>query len=665
MAFGFTYTLPTLGGSHTNFPLLLKTSDFPTSATDGGASSVDNGGGNLRAYTSSAKTTQLPLEVVTFVTGGTPDIEVHVKLPTAATGTTLFLEADDVATSQPAVTGTYGRNAVWSDYSLVVHGGTVVDSTGNESDGTLGGGLSTIVTGPHGWGSAYDFDNNDDAITFVNLISTQRALVTLKLDADPIGNFCVIGDSNASNVGLLVVADESDFSTGYTKTFVVTFNTTRNRKDSGTDYAIGGSSYTIQIERGGEWFLDGTDVETFGTEVGSSSTAFVIGGSPAYTTAPIDGSIGEVRLTTATGFANSWNTDEEDMLARSTAWGAVGSWESAGGDTAVNATTDALTLTEQNATIAVDIEILANTAALTLSEQPAAVALNVEVTAITDALALAEQAAAITIDIGVNATTDALTLAEQAATISFDVGIAATTDALVLTENAATVSLDVNVAATTDALTLLEQAATVEAGLDVNVSATTDALTLAEFAATIEASTNVQANTDALTLTEFAATVDAEINVQANTDSLTLTESAASVTLDVEVAATTAALTLTERAAAIEASVNVQAITDNLVLTELSATVSLDVEVVGTTAALTLVENAATVDVGDINILAATAELSIVEFQATVTGVNIAGDSDISFSTQFDDSVNVVGAFDDSVDLEGSFDEVINLAGNF
>ncbi len=324
-----------------------------------------------------------------------------------------------------------------------------------------------------------------------------------------------------------------------------------------------------------------------------------------------------------------------------------------GADVNVNATTDALTLAEQNATITLDVNVQTTTAALALSEKAAVVALNVEVAVATDALTLAEQAATVTIDAEVSATTDALTLAEQTAIVSLNVAIAAGVDALTLTENAATVSLDVNVAATTDALTLTEQAATVEAGL--NVQATTDALTLIEFPATIEAAVNVQATTDALTLTENAATVDAEINVQANTDALTLVEFAASVTLDVNVAATTAALTLVERAAAIEAAINVQAITDNLVLTEFSATVALDVEIVATTVALTLVENSATVDVGDVNVLATTAELTLVEFPATITAVDIAGDGDISFSTQFDDSVNLVGAFDDAINLVGNF----------
>ncbi|MCP5003440.1 MAG: hypothetical protein GY941_05730, partial [Planctomycetes bacterium] len=86
MAYGFIYTLPTITGSHSSYPILLKVADFPATSIDGTANAFANGGGDLVAYTSSAKTTQLPVEVVSFVSSGTPSAEVWVKIPTAATG---------------------------------------------------------------------------------------------------------------------------------------------------------------------------------------------------------------------------------------------------------------------------------------------------------------------------------------------------------------------------------------------------------------------------------------------------------------------------------------------------------------------------------------------------------------------------------------------------
>ena len=176
------------------------------------------------------------------------------------------------------------------------------------------------------------------------------------------------------------------------------------------------------------------------------------------------------------------------------------------GDILVNATTDALVLAENAATVSLDVEVSASTDALTLTENAAAISLNVEVSATTDALVLTEQAASVTLDVDISATTDALTLTEQAATIEADTSVQATTDALILTENAATVDAEINVQATTAALTLVEQTASVT--LDVVIATTTDALILAEQAATVDVGdVNVSANTAALTLVEFQATV--------------------------------------------------------------------------------------------------------------------------------------------------------------
>lgn len=140
MAFGFTYTLPTIAGSHTGAPILLKTVDFPPSAIDGTANSLTNGGGSLIAYTDNTKTTRLSVDVVRLVSGGSPYARVWVKIPTAATSNTIFIENDDTQTNQPAFGAAFGRNSVWSDFELVIHGdnNTPVDSTGNHTVSTNG-----------------------------------------------------------------------------------------------------------------------------------------------------------------------------------------------------------------------------------------------------------------------------------------------------------------------------------------------------------------------------------------------------------------------------------------------------------------------------------------------------------------------------------------------
>jgi len=153
MAFGATLTLPTIAGSHSNFAVLLTNGSFPAAAIDGGASSIDNGGGNLRAYTDNTKTTQLALDVITFVTGVSPEIHVRVSV-TAQTGATIYIESDSVETTQPAVGAAFGRNDTYTNEDLAHllpdNAVVQVDSTGNDDGAIIGTGATTENTPPYG-----------------------------------------------------------------------------------------------------------------------------------------------------------------------------------------------------------------------------------------------------------------------------------------------------------------------------------------------------------------------------------------------------------------------------------------------------------------------------------------------------------------------------------
>ena len=159
MAYGFTYTLPAITGSHTDFPVLLKAADFPSAAIDGTTNALNNGGGNLVAYTSDAKSAQLAVHVVSFVSSGSPSAEVRIKIGTADVGETIYIEADNVQTSQPAATCTYGSEAIWTgaEVAVLMEDSTPIDHTGNHtlsSAGTL-----TNISGP--FGQANSFAGND------------------------------------------------------------------------------------------------------------------------------------------------------------------------------------------------------------------------------------------------------------------------------------------------------------------------------------------------------------------------------------------------------------------------------------------------------------------------------------------------------------------------
>lgn len=72
-------------------------------------------GGNLIVYADATKEIRYPIHVVKSVTGVSPDFLVHVRIPTYASAESIHVEADDVQTTQPVPSGTYGQYSVYQD----------------------------------------------------------------------------------------------------------------------------------------------------------------------------------------------------------------------------------------------------------------------------------------------------------------------------------------------------------------------------------------------------------------------------------------------------------------------------------------------------------------------------------------------------------------------
>lgn len=157
---GFLTTAQTITGTHTDFPALLVAANFTNAdanALDG--TTFSNGGGNVIVYTDQTKTTRVPIEVVEFVTGGTPSVQIWAKHPSMQTGATFWVEADDTQVSQPAVTDTYGRNAVYTSAVSAYVQSNGTDSSGN-FDLTVSGGGSISATSTDSGIDGISFDGN-------------------------------------------------------------------------------------------------------------------------------------------------------------------------------------------------------------------------------------------------------------------------------------------------------------------------------------------------------------------------------------------------------------------------------------------------------------------------------------------------------------------------
>lgn len=191
MAFGFTRTLPTVTGSHVDMPILLTAGSFPATAIDASGDAFTNGGGNLRAYTDDTKAVRLSVDIVEFIAGATPEIQVWVKLPVAATGNTIYLEAD-AGTSQPAFTAAFGRNSVWTNYERVYHledtTSTHIDSTGTQDAVSV---AVATATSQHIGKGVTSLVSEADTIADTGLVPTDGLPYTLELwlSHDGLNNF--------------------------------------------------------------------------------------------------------------------------------------------------------------------------------------------------------------------------------------------------------------------------------------------------------------------------------------------------------------------------------------------------------------------------------------------------------------------------------------------
>ena len=134
---------------------------------------------SVRCYSDASKTTELAREIVSVS-------EMHVKIPSLTSTFTLYVDWDGTS-SDYAVTDTYGRNAVWSDYESVLHmdesSGDAVDSTGNgdwSDTNTVGSITGQIEDGRH-----FTKANSERFVTTRNLTDGMAAL-TVQFWANPV-----------------------------------------------------------------------------------------------------------------------------------------------------------------------------------------------------------------------------------------------------------------------------------------------------------------------------------------------------------------------------------------------------------------------------------------------------------------------------------------------
>ena len=330
MAYGFTYTLPTLVGTHTDMPIRLIEDDFPAASIDGSANAFANGGGDIIAYTDSTKATQLPIDVVSFVSSGSPEAYIWIKVPSVFTSATIYLEADSVQTSQPAVGSTYGRQAVWTGYHFVTHDGGVTESSAALTITT--GGTPVSSTDQSGKPSESYSGNNVYREATISSWSANDDLTfggwMKKVLTTNYGAMMFIGDSTASNNYYSLDIDNSGRVTFYDVSTNVLSNTA-------TD-----DVWYLRVGR----YTDSTttrDITVDGVQENTSSTTSEVTAVDKVAigahrdSSPWSGN--DVRHVGHAWYYNglrpdAWLLVEHDNQSQSgTNWGTVGTWADSGG----------------------------------------------------------------------------------------------------------------------------------------------------------------------------------------------------------------------------------------------------------------------------------------------------------------------------------------------
>jgi len=288
---------------------------------------------SVRIYTDSAKTTEIAREIVSVS-------ECHAKIPSLTTTTQIWVDYDG-SRSDYAATDTYGRNAVWSDYEIVLHKqstSSIVESTGNYTF-TISGGV-TAVASVIGNGFSYNGSNGHMAgsgsapgisnVTFTSWVrpgaltgSNYRTVMATEANANRGYGFRVKGDGANSGKLQLYYGNNSNYNDSQFSTGTIAINTNSYVAAtlSGTTVA-----YYIAGATSGTTSTSGSPV-TFG----AMYTGALRAGSSFFDR--FNGVIDESRFRLSTLSANWITTEYNNQSDEATFWG---TWTDAGGAPVAN-----------------------------------------------------------------------------------------------------------------------------------------------------------------------------------------------------------------------------------------------------------------------------------------------------------------------------------------
>ena len=301
--------------TQTNFPVYIDLSRLGIT-TQADADSV-------RVYADSSKTTEWAREIVSAT-------EMHVKVPSLTSTTSIYVYWDGTSADY-AVTDTYGRNAVWSDYEGVFHLnaiGNAVNSTGVTN--LLATNSPTLATGKIGNGIEYNGSNQEHGSSISGATSAVPCTVQAWASSDTMS-----GAQSIAYFGASGSAGEQGILFLENKAWALTQNSSGNTNAEGisalsisTMYLIHGV-FTTNADR--RVFVNG--VQDALSTVSRIPTAGSIGVIASRNQAPaqrLDGIADEVRFRGSALSANWITTEYNNQSDEAGFWG---TWSDVGGAT--------------------------------------------------------------------------------------------------------------------------------------------------------------------------------------------------------------------------------------------------------------------------------------------------------------------------------------------
>ena len=177
----------------TNFPVLLTLATLPSEMFDAdGSYPAINGGADIRFTSDEDGDTEIPFEVVSFVTHNTPangSAEIWVKTGIDGdTDTDIYVWYNNSSATAYAIDATYGAENVWTTYQGVWHmgesSGTAADSTSGSHSGTFAGDLPNSVSAQISNGQDYDGAGDKIKASASSLFGEDKQTISMWFNVD-------------------------------------------------------------------------------------------------------------------------------------------------------------------------------------------------------------------------------------------------------------------------------------------------------------------------------------------------------------------------------------------------------------------------------------------------------------------------------------------------